>query len=155
MNLNDTPDLHASEISDVPSRFGATPRAETLTSNIQGVDFSKEEMRTYINAGDEFEGNLVVKGGIRVKGVIRGSVRCEGGTVLVEQGGHVTGSIESKGSIYLDGLVGVESESEPRVKVCTPGGLFLMNMTSSIKPLSSMFCAMSRCFDQRSSFLLR
>jgi hypothetical protein len=62
-----------------------------------------------------------------VKGVVRGSVICQGGTVLIENGGHVTGSIESKGSIFINGQVGTSGEIEPRVRIATTGGVFLMD----------------------------
>lgn len=90
------------------------------------IDLDAEKVRSHIADGDEFIGDLNCRTGIRISGVVRGSVSCESGAVVVEQTGHVTGSIRGNDKVFIDGKVGEEG-GQGEVKIITPGLISLMD----------------------------
>ncbi len=113
-------------ISDITS---ATPRYPMVAADEPPaikIDLDAEKVRSHIAEGDEFVGELKCRTGIRISGVVRGSVNCETGAVVLESTGHVTGSIKGQEKIFLDGKVGEEG-GQDAVKVSTPGLIVLMN----------------------------
>lgn len=90
------------------------------------IDLEHEKVRSHIAHGDEFVGNLNCSAGVRISGTIRGDVTCATGAVVVESGGLVTGSVNGKENIFINGRVG-EDGGDAAVKVCTPGLITLMD----------------------------
>lgn len=91
------------------------------------IDLDAEKVRSHIAEGDEFNGDLKCRTGIRISGVVRGSVTCESGAVVVEQTGHVTGSIRGNEKVFIDGKVGEEGSQGDAVTITTPGLISLMD----------------------------
>ena len=123
-----TRNVHALKVdSSFASSLQTAERLEIAAPAPSSVDLSDVATKSFIAAGDEFVGDINCKGGLKVCGTIRGSVNCSNGTVYVEYGGTVTGSIESAADIYIDGAVGSEADTEHPAKIRTYGKLTLMN----------------------------
>lgn len=58
-----------------------------------------------IPAGARIVGTLELPTGVLVRGAVSGSIACNEGSVVVAEGGHVTGNIEAD-RIYIEGDVG-------------------------------------------------
>lgn len=101
------------------------PEPSPLPS-VPGVDLTGEVMRTFIAEGDVFTGNITAKNGIRVCGELHGDIECEKGTVLIQSGAYVSGSIRAAEKVFIDGRVGA-ADSDTPVTVHTPGHLFLLD----------------------------
>ncbi|ABD72001.1 hypothetical protein Rfer_4315 (plasmid) [Rhodoferax ferrireducens T118] len=113
-------------ISDITAATPRYPMVGAEESPAIKIDLEAEKVHSHIAEGDEFIGELKCRTGIRICGVVRGSVNCETGAVVLESTGHVTGSIKGQEKIFLDGKVGEEG-GQDAVKVSTPGLIVLMN----------------------------
>lgn len=94
------------------------------------VDDEAEGIRSYLADGEVIEGSLRLKSGIRIAGMVTGRIHCESGAVIVEKTGVVTGGVEGKDKIIVDGTVGSEDAIEctdtSKASISTPGLLAVM-----------------------------
>lgn len=103
----------------------AVPPTQTFA-----VDDEAEGIRSYLADGEVIEGSLRLKSGIRIAGTVTGRVHCDAGTVIIEKTGVVTGGVEGKDKIIVDGTVGSEEALEctdtSKASISTPGLLAVM-----------------------------
>ena len=69
----------------------------------EGVSAVPEERTTTVGKGSEFEGKLVVKGTLRIDGLVRGQIQVEG-TLVVGPGAEVFANVVSE-TIRIEGSV--------------------------------------------------
>lgn len=129
---------HLTETEQMARAMGVSPAAPARAAQSEAepkehtfvIDDEAENIRSYLAEGETIEGNLRLKYGIRVAGVIDGRVQVANGTVIVEKTGVVTGGIEANNRIIVDGTVGSEEriectdQSQPTIR--TPGLLAVM-----------------------------
>ncbi len=112
---------------------GVTQTGELPSKTFADVhlDLEGELVRSYIADGDVVEGNLVLRTGVRIAGVVRGNVRCESGAIVVEQSGVVHGSLSGEGRILVDGTVNPDGSmgegSASAVQIRSPGMIAFFN----------------------------
>lgn len=116
------PEQHA-VVRHLPAAHGGNP--VTTFSDLK-LDPDKEQVRSVIAEGEEVQGNLVFKSGVRIAGVVRGDVTCASGTIVIEKTGHVTGNVTGSDRILIDGKVNGEGASD-KVQVKSPGLIALFN----------------------------
>lgn len=130
MPQDDATDVHETGHGRVPPTLTAPPQRTipepTPLPSVPGVDLTGEVMRTFIAEGDVFTGNITAKNGIRVCGELHGDIDCQKGTVLIQSGAYVSGSIRASEKVFIDGRVGA-ADSDTPVTVHTPGHLFLLD----------------------------
>ena len=123
-------------ISDVPQRevigetnAGFTPQVMAprfpgpipqIPEQKMSVDLSELKLGTHIAMGDTITGELTCSAGVRVSGKVIGSITCNSGAIVIDQSGVVTGSVNAKEEIFIDGAVG-SNDGTGGSRVCSPG----------------------------------
>ena len=77
------------------------------TTNIHALrPVSDAQIDSVVSSGAEFEGNIVANKGVRIDGKIKGNITIknqDGGIVVIESGGQVTGNIVAPFVILEEG----------------------------------------------------
>jgi cytoskeletal protein CcmA (bactofilin family) len=107
---------------ETPASAGpvARPRPEPVATTAETPPRTKQELKeSVIAAGLTFEGKIEGSGHVRISGRFKGDVHVDG-TLTIEQGAHLGGSVQA-GSVIVSGELEGNIEAAQRVELQQTG----------------------------------